>query len=76
MRTNIIIDDSQKDKWWEIKKEAAKRNMKIGEYLIFCHDIRKKMKEKENLKELLKSPLSGGKKGIDAIEATKSMWKI
>ncbi|MBA7505329.1 hypothetical protein ES706_03996 [subsurface metagenome] len=76
MRTNIIIDDSQKKKWWEIKEEAAKRHMKIGDYLIYCHNIRKKMEEKNNLMELLNKPLAGGKKGIDAIEATKSMWKL
>lgn len=76
MRTNIVIDDSLKKKWWEIKQEAAKLNMKIGEYLIFCHEIRKKNEKKDKLLDILKKPLSNGEKGIDAIEATKSMWKV
>ena len=76
MRTNIIIDDSLKKKWWEIKEEAAKLNMKIGEYLIFCHELRKKSEEKGRLLEVLKHPLSGGEKDIDAIKASKSMWKL
>ena len=76
MRTNIVIDDSLKKKWWEIKQEAFKLNMKIGEYLIFCHELRKKNEKKDKLLEVLKIPLSGGQKGIDAIEATKSMWKV
>ena len=76
MRTNIVIDDSLKTKWWEIKQEAAKLNMKIAEYLIFCHEIRKKNEKKDKLLEILKKPLSNGEKGIDAIEATKSMWKV
>ncbi|MHA1291985.1 MAG: hypothetical protein ACTSQJ_04885 [Promethearchaeota archaeon] len=76
MRTNIIIDDTLRSKWWEIKKEAAKLNMKIGEYLIFCHEIRKKQQNKDKLLEILKKPLSGGKKDIDAIKASKSMWKV
>ncbi|HEY0089463.1 MAG TPA: hypothetical protein VGB37_11510 [Candidatus Lokiarchaeia archaeon] len=76
MRTNIVIDDSLKKKWWEIKQEAVKLNMKIGEYLIFCHELRKKNEKKDKLLEVLKIPLTGGQKGIDAIEATKSMWKI
>ena len=75
MRTNIIIDDKLKDKWWEIKKEAARLHMKIAEYLIFCHDLRKKSESKEKLLELIDAPLSGGAKGIDAIKATKNMWK-
>ncbi len=76
MRTNIIIDDSLKDKWWEIKKEATKLNMKISEYLIFCHEIRKKNERKEALLEILHDPLKDGLKNIDAITASKSMWKI
>lgn len=76
MRTNIIIADSLKKKWWEIKEEAAKLNMKIGEYLIFCHELRKKSEEKDKLLEILKLPLSGGEKDIDAIKASKSMWKL
>ena len=76
MRTNIVIDDSLKKKWWEIKEEAAKLNMKIGEYLIFCHELRKKSEEKDKLLEILKLPLSGGERDIDAIKASKSMWKL
>ena len=76
MRTNIIIDDSLKKKWWEIKEEAAKLNMKIGEYLIFCHELRKKSEIKDKLLEILKQPLFGGEKDIDAIKASKSMWKL
>jgi hypothetical protein len=76
MRTNIIIDDAQKTKWWEIKQEAANLNMKIGDYLIFCHEFRKKNKEKEALLKILETPLSGGEKRIDTIKASKSMWKI
>ena len=76
MRTNIIIADSLRKKWWEIKQEAAKLNMKIGEYLIFCHELRKKSEEKDRLLEVLKHPLSSGEKGIDAIKASKSMWKL
>jgi hypothetical protein len=76
MRTNIIIDDAQKPKWWEIKREAANLNMKIGDYLIFCHEFRKKNKEKEKLLKILETPLSRGEKGIDTIRASKSMWKI
>ena len=76
MRTNIIIADSLKKKWWEIKEEAAKLNMKIGEYLIFCHELRKKSEEKDKLLEILKLPLSGGERDIDAIKASKSMWKL
>ena len=75
MRTNIIIDDALKKKWWEIKQEAAKLNMKIGDYLIYCHEIRRKYEEKDKLLRILKKPLSGGEKGIDAIEASKSMWE-
>ena len=76
MRTNIIIADSLKKKWWEIKEEASKLNMKIGEYLIFCHELRKKSEEKDKLLEILKLPLSGGERDIDAIKASKSMWKL
>lgn len=76
MRTNIIIDDTLKKKWWEIKQEAAKLNMKIGEYLILCHELRKKYENKAKLLEILKHPLSGGEKNIDAIEASKSMWEL
>jgi hypothetical protein len=75
MRTNLVIDDDLKDKWWEIKKEASKLDMTIGEYLIFCHDLRKKVENKEKLLELLDNPLSNGETKTDAIEATKSMWK-
>ncbi|TXT60650.1 MAG: hypothetical protein BAJALOKI2v1_90064 [Promethearchaeota archaeon] len=75
MRTNLIIDDNLKDKWWEIKREAAKLDMTIGEYFIFCHDLRKKTENKEKLLKLLDSPLSNGKSQIDAVEATKKMWK-
>ena len=76
MRTNIIIDDQLIEKWWEIKKEAAKLNMKIADYLIFCHELRKDSKNKEKLLKLLNTPLSDGIKGIDAIKAIKSTWKI
>jgi len=76
MRTNIIIDDALKKKWWEIKQEAARLKMKIGEYLIYCHDIRKKIENKDKFLEILKKPLSGVEKGLDAIKASKSMWEI
>ena len=75
MRTNIIIDDDLKEKWWEIKKEADKLNMKIGDYIIFCHDLRKKSNNKDKILEILNKPLSGGAKNVDAIEASKSMWE-
>ena len=75
MRINIIIDDSFKKKWWEIVQEAAKLNMKIGEYLIKCHEIRKKIENKDKFLEILKKPLSGGVKGLDAIKVSKTMWK-
>lgn len=75
MRTNIIIDDKLKDKWWEIKREAARLNMKIAEYLVFCHELRKKSEGKKKLLELLNAPLSGGVSGVDAVKATKNMWK-
>ncbi len=75
MRTNIIIDDAQKTKWWEIKREAANLNMKIGDYLIFCHEFRKKNQEKEKLLKILETPLVGGEQDIDTIKASKSMWK-
>lgn len=76
MRTNIIIDDAFKKKWWEIKQEASKLNMKIGEYLIYCHEIRKKIENKDRFLEILKKPFSGGVKGLDAVKASKSMWEI
>ncbi|TFG06621.1 MAG: hypothetical protein EU539_07160 [Promethearchaeota archaeon] len=75
MRTNVIIDDELKEKWWEIKKEADRLNMKIGDYIIFCHDLRKKMVNKDKILEILEKPLSNGLKNIDVIEASKSMWK-
>ncbi len=75
MRTNIVIDDELKVKWWEIKREANHLNMKIGDYLIFCHDLRKKMDNKDKILEILENPLSEGLKNIDAIKASKSMWK-
>jgi len=56
MRTNIIIDDDLKEKWWEIKKEADRLNMKIGDYIIFCHDLRKKMVNKDKILEILENP--------------------
>ena len=74
MRTNIIIDDELKVKWWEIKREADKLNMKIGDYFIFCHDLRKKMDNKDKILEILENPLSDGLKNVDAIKASKSMW--
>ncbi len=76
MRTNIVIDDNLIEKWWEIKKEASKLNLKIADYLIFCHELRKKSENKDKLLHLLDNPLSDGEKGINAIAATKSMWKI
>jgi hypothetical protein len=75
MRTNIVIDDEFKEKWWEIKKEADTLNMKIGEYIIFCHDLRKKMDNKDRILDILEKPLSEGLKDVDAIKASKSMWK-
>ena len=75
MRTNIVIDDELKEKWGEIKREADRLNMKIGEYLIFCHDLRKKMVNKDKILEILENPLSDGLNNVDAIEASKSMWK-
>ncbi len=75
MRTNIIIDDNLIEKWWEIKKEAAKLSMKIADYLIFCHELRKKTEDKDKLIHILDDPLSNGAKKVDAIKATKSMWK-
>jgi len=75
MRTNIIIKDAQKNKWWEIKREAANLNVTIGEYLIICYEFRKKNQQKEKLLKILETPLSGGEKGIDTIEASKNMWK-
>ncbi len=75
MRTNIVIDDDLKDKWWEIKREADHLNMKIGDYIIFCHDLRKKMVNKDKILKILENPLSEGLKDIDVIKASKSMWK-
>jgi len=75
MRTNIVIDDELKENWWEIKREAHHLHMKIGEYIIFCHDLRKKMDNKDKILEMLENPLSEGIKDIDAIKASKSMWK-
>jgi len=75
MRTNIVIDDELKEKWWEIKKEADNLNMKIGDYIIFCHDLRKKMDNKDKILKILETPLSDGLKKIDVIKASKSMWK-
>jgi len=75
MRTNIVIDDELKEKWWEIKKEAGNLNMKIGDYLIFCHDLRKKTINKDKILEILENPLSEGLKEVDTIKASKSMWK-
>ena len=75
MRTNIVIKDAQKNKWWEIKREAANLNVSIGEYLIICYEFRKKNQQKEKLLKILETPLSGGEKWIDTIEACKSMWK-
>lgn len=75
MRTNIVIDDDLKEKWWEIKKEADQLNMKIGDYIIFCHDLRKKMANKDKILKILKNPLSGGSKNVDVIKASKNMWK-
>ncbi|TFG00601.1 MAG: hypothetical protein EU542_07910 [Promethearchaeota archaeon] len=75
MRTNIVIDDELKDKWWEIKREADNLNMKIGDYIIFCHDLRKKMANKDKILEILENPLSEGLKDVDVIRASKSMWK-
>ncbi len=49
--------------------------MKIAEYLIFCHEIRKKSESKSKLLDVMDNPLSSGFKGIDAIKATKSAWK-
>ncbi len=75
MRTNIIIDDELKEKWWEIKKEANRLNMKIGDYFIFCHDLRKNMDNKDKILEILKTPLSDSLKNVDVIKASKNMWK-
>ena len=75
MRTNIVIDDELKEKWWEIKKEADHLNMKIGDYIIFCHDLRKKMDNKDKIIKILETPLVNGLKNVDAIKASKSMWK-
>ena len=75
MRTNIVIDDELKEKWWEIKREADQLNMKIGNYIIFCHDLRKKMANKDKILEILENPLSEGLKDVDVIKASKNMWK-
>ena len=76
MRTNIVIDVELKEKWWEIKKEADQLNMKIGDYLIFCHDLRKKIVNKDKILKILENPLSDGLKNVDTIKASKSMWKL
>jgi len=70
-----VIDDELKEKWWEIKKEADHLNMKIGDYLIFCHDLRKKIDNKDKILKILETPLSGGLNNVDVIKASKSMWK-
>ena len=70
-----MIDDELKEKWWEIKKEADQLNMKIGDYLIFCHNLRKKMVNKDKILKILENPLSDGLKNVDTIKASKSMWK-
>ena len=75
MRTNIVIDIELKEKWWEIKKEADQLNMKIGDYIIFCHDLRKKIDNKDKILKILENPLSDGLKNVDTIKASKSMWK-
>jgi hypothetical protein len=75
MRTNIVIDDELKEKWWEIKKEADRLNMKIGDYIIFCHDLRKKSDKKDKILKILETPLSNGLKNVDPLKASKSMWK-
>ena len=75
MRTNIVIDDELKEKWWDIKKEADHLNMKIGDYIIFCHDLRKKIDNKDKIIEILETPLVNGLKNVDAVKASKSMWK-
>jgi hypothetical protein len=75
MRTNIVIDDDLKEKWWEIKREADQLNMKIGDYIIFCHDLRKKTVNKDKILKILENPLSEGLKDVDVIKASKSMWK-
>ena len=70
-----MIDDGLKEKWWEIKREANRLNMKIGDYIIFCHDLRKRMVNKEKILEILENPFSDGVKNVDVIQASKSMWK-
>ncbi|MCF2140169.1 MAG: hypothetical protein K9W44_08960 [Candidatus Lokiarchaeota archaeon] len=75
MRTNIVLDPSQQEIWWEIKRTAKNLKMTIGEYFIFCHQFRKNQKEEEELEKLLENPLMGGKKDLDLIGASKSMWK-
>ena len=70
-----MIDDELKEKWWEIKREADQLNMKIGDYIIFCHDLRKKMANKDKILKIIETPLSDGSKDVDAIKASKSMWK-
>ena len=74
MRTNIILSENEEEKWWEIKKEAKKMGMTIGEYIIFCHNIRKSKKNNEEVLELLESPLSGGNTKIDVVKESKKMW--
>ena len=70
-----MIDVELKEKWWEIKKEADQLNMKIGDYIIFCHDLRKKIDNKDKILKILENPLSDGLKNVDTIKASKSMWK-
>ena len=70
-----MIDDELKEKWWEIKKEADQLNLKIGDYIIFCHDLRKKIDNKDKILKILENPLSDGLKNVDTIKASKSMWK-
>ena len=74
MRTNIILSRKDEEKWWEIKKEAKKIGMTIGEYIIFCHNIRKSKTGYEEVLSLLDSPLSGGNTKIDIIKESKKMW--
>ena len=68
-------DDKLKEKWWEIKKEVDHLNMNIGDYIIFCHNLRKKIDNKDKILKILETPLSNGLKNLDAIKASKSMWK-
>ena len=74
MRTNIVLAKKDEEKWWEIKKEAKKMDMTIGEYIIFCHNIRKTQVEHEDVLKLLNIPLSGGNTKIDVVKESKKMW--